>query len=116
MTPKGCQPKAWRLETLTSWGRTSGHGEAGGPGTWALVLWLRAGPLDLHPGVPVARPLAGSASLPAGVEGRSPLIGPLPSAACGHGAGPRPGTPPCTAGYSASQTGQLRGRRACGTV
>lgn len=50
---------------LTSLGCRSGPGRGFVPGTWALVLWLRAGPLDLHPGVRVAWPLARSASLPA---------------------------------------------------
>ena len=37
-TTEGCQPKAWRLKTLTSLGCRSGPGRGFVPGTWALVL------------------------------------------------------------------------------
>ena len=33
--PEGCQPKAWRLETLTSWGCTSGQRGGRGAGPWS---------------------------------------------------------------------------------
>lgn len=71
---------------LTSLGCRSGPGRGFVPGTWALVLWLRAGPLDLHPGVRVAWPLARSASLPARcgrvqppAAGRPPWVPPIRS-------------------------------------